>query len=96
MSILGPIPWLYSGEIFPTKIKGTASSSAAFLNWLLAFLVTVSYQSIVETFGNDVTAFFFAGICAISAVFIKMFMVETKIKTLCEIQEDYGIMDPVI
>lgn len=81
------------GEIFPTKIKGTASSSAALLNWILAFVVTVSFESIAEAIGNDVTIYIFAIICALSAVFLLFAMVETKGKTFSEIQEAFGITE---
>ena len=81
------------GEIFPTKIKGTASSSAALLNWFLAFVVTVSFESIAEAIGNDVTIFMFAVICGLSAVFLFFTMLETKGKTFSEIQEGFGILE---
>ncbi|XP_051171435.1 facilitated trehalose transporter Tret1-like [Leptopilina boulardi] len=89
----GPIPWSYMGEIFPTKIKGTASSSAALLNWFLAFVVTISFESIAETIGNHTTMFLFAGICLFSVVFLFFTMLETKGKTFSEIQQAFGTIE---
>ncbi|XP_012153327.1 hdc homolog, cell cycle regulator isoform X2 [Megachile rotundata] len=86
----GPIPWIYMGEIFPSKLKGTASSSAAFFNWILAFLVTVSYSTVAEAVGNAATFFFFAIICQLSVIFLIFCMVETKGKTFAEIQQEFG------
>jgi len=88
--MLGPIPWAYMGEIFPTRLKGAASSSAAFLNWMLAFTVTISFHSAVDALGSEVVLFFFALICALSVFFVIFCMVETKGKTFSEIQEEYG------
>ncbi|XP_017761202.1 PREDICTED: facilitated trehalose transporter Tret1-2 homolog isoform X2 [Eufriesea mexicana] len=86
----GPIPWTYMSEIFPTRLKGTASSSAGFFNWMLAFIVTVSFSSVVDAVGNAAAFFFFAVICALSVVFVIFFMVETKGKTFAEILREFG------
>lgn len=89
----GPIPWAYMGEIFPAKLKGTASSSAACLNWMLAFIVTVSFSSVVDAVGNAAVFFFFAMICLLSVVFVTFCMVETKGKTFADIQREFGTYD---
>lgn len=89
----GPVPWTYMSEIFPTRLKSTASSSAAFLNWMLAFIVTVSFSSVVEAVGNAAAFFFFAVICALSVAFVVFFMVETKGKTFAEILREFGTYD---
>lgn len=78
------------GEIFPTRLKGAASSSAAFFNWLLAFTVTISFPIAVEVLNNAVVFSFFALICALSTLFVIVFMVETKNKTFTEIEQAYG------
>lgn len=90
--MLGPIPWAYMGEIFPTRLKGAASSSAAFLNWLMAFTITISFHSAVDVLGESPVLFFFAVICALSVLFVIFCMVETKGKTFSEIQEEYGTL----
>ena len=89
----GPIPWAYMGEIFPAKLKGTASSSAACLNWMLAFIVTVSFSSVVDAVGNAAVFFFFAMICLLSVVFVIFCMIETKGKTFADIQREFGTYD---
>ncbi|XP_043789107.1 facilitated trehalose transporter Tret1-like [Apis laboriosa] len=89
----GPIPWAYMGEIFPTKLKGTASTSAALFNWILAFIVTVSFSSVVEAVGMAPVFFFFALICALSVVFVIFLLVETKGKTFTEIQREFGTFE---
>ncbi|XP_076164889.1 hdc homolog, cell cycle regulator isoform X2 [Ptiloglossa arizonensis] len=86
----GPIPWLYMGEIFPPKLKSVASSSAVFLNWLLAFMVTVSFSSVVDAIGNAGIFSIFAVICGLSTVFVMVFMIETKGKTFADIQRQSG------
>ncbi|XP_072753346.1 facilitated trehalose transporter Tret1-2 homolog [Anoplolepis gracilipes] len=90
----GPIPWAYMGEIFPTRLKGAASSSAAFFNWMLAFIVTISFPSAVDSLGSAAVLFFFALICLLSVFFVIFCMVETKGKTFTEIQQEYGTLLP--
>ncbi|CAK9824624.1 Facilitated trehalose transporter Tret1 [Anthophora retusa] len=86
----GPIPWAYMSEIFPTRLKGTASSCAAFFNWMLAFLVTVSFSSMINAIGIAAAFFLFAIICALSVTFVIFCMVETKGKTFTEILKEFG------
>jgi len=91
----GPIPWAYMGEIFPTRLKGAASSSAAFFNWLLAFTVTISFPSAVEVLDFSVVFAFFALLCALNILLVFFCMVETKDKTFTEIEQAYGTHMPV-
>ncbi|TGZ45746.1 Facilitated trehalose transporter Tret1-2-like protein [Temnothorax longispinosus] len=93
--LLGPIPWAYMGEIFPTRLKGAASSSAAFFNWLLAFTVTITFPSAIGVLDNAVVFSFFALMCALGTLFVIFFMVETKDKTFTEIEQAYGTHVPV-
>ncbi|XP_018367335.1 PREDICTED: facilitated trehalose transporter Tret1-2 homolog [Trachymyrmex cornetzi] len=86
----GPIPWAYMGEIFPTRLKSAASSSAAFFNWLLAFTVTISFPSAAEVLDYSVVFSFFALLCALAILFVIFCMVETKGKTFAEIEQAYG------
>lgn len=83
----GPIPWMISAELLPPEIKSTASSLAAFFNWLLAFIITRFYANAVSAFGQDKTFYFFAIICMVGSVFIVFIVPETKGKSILEVQE---------
>ncbi|KZC13066.1 Facilitated trehalose transporter Tret1 [Dufourea novaeangliae] len=89
----GPVPWAYMGEIFPTRLKGVASSIAAFVNWTLAFIVTESFSSLVDTLGTAAIFFIFAVFCFLSVIFVIVFMIETKGKTLAQIQTEFGTIE---
>ncbi|KAG5335394.1 TRE12 protein, partial [Acromyrmex charruanus] len=86
----GPIPWAYMGEIFPTRLKSTASSSAALFNWLLAFTVTMAFPSAAAVLDYSVVFAFFAILCGLFIFFIVFCLVETKGKTFAEIERAYG------
>ncbi|XP_048513092.1 facilitated trehalose transporter Tret1-2 homolog [Athalia rosae] len=87
----GPVPWTYMGEIFPPELKGVASSSAAFLNWLLAFVVTVPFSSMIAAIGGSATFWIFSVICFLNVAFCYFCMIETKGKTLEEILRELGV-----
>merc|ERR1711988_402130 len=42
----GPIPWLLLAELFPTEVRGVASSIAIAMNWGCSFLVTLTFDSL--------------------------------------------------
>jgi sugar porter (SP) family MFS transporter len=86
----GPIPWLLLGELFASEIKGTASSISALINWLMAFLVTKFYSSLVEAINGSSTFWIFTGCLVISVIFVFFVMPETRGKTLEEIQIELG------
>ena len=40
---LGALPWLIMGEIFPARVRATASSVATMLNWTCSFVITLVF-----------------------------------------------------
>ncbi|XP_024907054.1 solute carrier family 2, facilitated glucose transporter member 8 isoform X2 [Pteropus alecto] len=46
----GPIPWLLMSEIFPLHVKGVATGVCVLTNWLMAFLVTKEFSSLMCPF----------------------------------------------
>ncbi|XP_032113202.1 solute carrier family 2, facilitated glucose transporter member 8 isoform X3 [Sapajus apella] len=44
----GPIPWLLMSEIFPLHVKGVATGVCVLANWLMAFLVTKEFSSLMR------------------------------------------------
>ncbi|XP_012255571.1 facilitated trehalose transporter Tret1-like [Athalia rosae] len=83
---IGPIPWMMVGEIFSPQIKGIAGSSAGFLNWMMAFIVTRFYNDLLAIFGQHTMFWIFSVICAMGAVFVVFIVPETKGKSLEQIQ----------
>lgn len=48
---MGPIFWLFSAEIFPTRLRGYGSSMSATGNWAADLLVSISFLTLVATIG---------------------------------------------
>ncbi|CAM2723560.1 unnamed protein product [Rotaria socialis] len=82
---LGPIPYVYSNEVFAVEARAAGLSLAMFINWFCSFLVTLLFlplQSAIEGYVFLVFSFFVA--LAFTLLFFKM--PETNNKKLHEIQ----------
>ncbi|KAG8223587.1 hypothetical protein J437_LFUL004107 [Ladona fulva] len=86
----GPLPWSMLGELLPPNAKGPISSLAVISNWMMAFIVTVSFSSMKSTLGNAFPFWFYAAICCVGVAVTFVFLPETKGKTLSEIQDALG------
>ncbi|KAK6312948.1 hypothetical protein J4Q44_G00162950 [Coregonus suidteri] len=82
----GPIPWLVMSEIFPSRVKGFASSVCVLTNWGSAFIITKTFQDLMDLLTSAGTFWLFSGCCALNIVFTIIFVPETKGKTLEQIQ----------
>lgn len=82
----GPLPWTVMGELFPANIKASASSTTAGICWFLSFLVTKFFESVSKEIGMGSSFLIFAACCLCAALFTQFFVIETKGKTLEEIQ----------
>nr|CAD7416446.1 unnamed protein product [Timema poppensis] len=84
----GACSWVILGEIFPNEIKGMASSFSAFVNWFLAFVVTVSFPYMVIDLGSAWAFWIFSMFSFLGLLFVWFCVIETKGKTLEEIQKE--------
>lgn len=86
----GPLPWAMLGELLPDQIKSPVGSAVTCVNWLMAFVVTASFITIVDAVGAPAVYFGFAILQALTLAFIILVLIETKNKTLEQIQEELG------
>lgn len=66
------------GEIFPSKVRGHAASVATAFNWACSFIVTKTFNDLLETLGAHGAFWFFGILCFISIFFVIAFVPETK------------------
>lgn len=86
---LGPIFWLLISEIYPLKVRGTAMSAVTVTNWVMNFIVAISFLSLVSFLGHAYT-FWLYGVIAIGArIFFYKFVPETKGKSLEQIEKHW-------
>ncbi|KAM6182769.1 solute carrier family 2, facilitated glucose transporter member 8 [Erethizon dorsatum] len=81
----GPIPWLLMSEIFPLHVKGVATGVCVLTNWLMAFLVTKEFSSLMEALRPYGTFWLASAFCICSILFTWFCVPETKGKTLEQI-----------
>lgn len=85
----GPIPWLVMSEIFPVKARGVASAVCVLTNWSMAFIVTKTFQDMMNLLTSAGTFWLFACMCIINVIFTISFVPETKGKTLEQIEATF-------
>ncbi|XP_022074430.1 solute carrier family 2, facilitated glucose transporter member 8 [Acanthochromis polyacanthus] len=85
----GPIPWLIMSEVFPVKVRGFASAVCVLTNWSMAFIVTKTFQDMMNLLTSAGTFWLFASVCTANIVFTAVFVPETKGKTLEQIEATF-------
>ncbi|XP_050304817.1 facilitated trehalose transporter Tret1-like isoform X2 [Anthonomus grandis grandis] len=85
---IGPLPWAIIAEIFPTNIKAPAGALAASVCWFTSFLITNWFTQIVHKLGQGQCFLGFAGFSLLMGVFTVFYVLETKGKSLAQIQAD--------
>ncbi|XP_046383724.1 facilitated trehalose transporter Tret1-like isoform X2 [Ischnura elegans] len=83
----GPVPWFIVGELYPAEVKKIASPISSITNWLLAFVVTKFFN---DFSGKHIAFWSFAVISFIGVLFVFFVVIETKGKSLEEIQRELG------
>ena len=86
---LAPTTWVVLSEIFPNRVRGVAMSIATFALWSACFLLTYTFPALNEGLGASGTFWLYGGICLLGFFFIRKYLVETKGKSLEEIESGY-------
>lgn len=82
---IGGTVWVVISEIFPTKIRGRATSIAVGSVWAACTLVAQTFLWLFEQLGERVF-WFYALMCVIMFVFVRFVIIETKGRSLEEIE----------
>lgn len=83
---LGIVPIVMTAELFPAKMKALGMTLSDFSYVLFGWLSIEVYQRLIAVAGYDCPFYIFSACCFSVAVFSKMYIPETKGKTLEEIQ----------
>ncbi|CRK93140.1 CLUMA_CG006476, isoform A [Clunio marinus] len=82
----GPLPWLILSEVYSKDCNTIASPITGTFSWSLAFLITATFNSVSDGIGLGATFWIFAGISIIGILFSYFIVIETKAKTMADIQ----------
>lgn len=88
----GPTPWVYLGEIFPTRLRSYGVGLGAATQWLFNFVITEVTPSAVHHIGWR-TFLMFGVFCLAMGVFVLFFVKETKGRSLEEIDVLFGMVN---
>ncbi|KAJ0030109.1 hypothetical protein Pint_13207 [Pistacia integerrima] len=82
----GPVPGLLLPEIFPSRIRAKAMAVCMSVHWVINFFVGLLFLQLLEQLGSQLLYSMFATFCLMAVVFVKRNVVETKGKSLQEIE----------
>lgn len=86
-----PVMWVIISEIYPNRIKGLAMSFSTAVSWLCTFL-TVYFAPVIQgSLGLHYLFGIFGVFSIIAFVFVKIWIPETKGKSLEQIEKELGL-----
>jgi sugar porter (SP) family MFS transporter len=89
-----PVMWVIISEIYPNRIKGVAMSFSTAVSWLCTFLTVYFAPVIHGTLGLNYLFGIFGFFSVVAFIFVKIWIPETKGKTLEQIEIDLGLLKP--
>ncbi|KAH6556755.1 hypothetical protein KP509_1Z158100 [Ceratopteris richardii] len=90
----GPISYVLTSEIFPLRHRSTAVGVSVFVNRIVSGTVSLTFLSIAKGVTPAGTFGLFAGLTAMSLLFVWMMVPETKGRTLEEITHLFARPNP--
>lgn len=84
----GPIMWVMLGEMFPNQFRGAALSICGVVQWLSNFAITMTFPILLEVIGLGFSYGIYAFFGVVAYVFVKLFVEETKGRTLEDMSRD--------
>ncbi|HEV2662322.1 MAG TPA: sugar porter family MFS transporter [Ktedonobacteraceae bacterium] len=82
----GPVFWVMSAEIFPTRVRATGASFSSFSNWVANLLVSLTFLSLIGAIGEAFTFWLFALMALLAFLFCWRLVPETKGRSLEQIE----------
>ncbi|CAA7402045.1 unnamed protein product [Spirodela intermedia] len=82
----GPVPALLLPEIFASRIRAKAVALSLGMHWVSNFVIGLYFLSVVNRFGISRVYLGFASVCLLAVLYIARNVVETKGRSLEEIE----------
>ncbi|KAK7394166.1 hypothetical protein VNO78_14686 [Psophocarpus tetragonolobus] len=82
----GPVPALLLPEIFASRIRAKAISLSLGTHWISNFVIGLYFLSVVNKFGISIVYLAFSTVCLLTVLYIARNVVETKGRSLEEIE----------
>jgi sugar porter (SP) family MFS transporter len=85
-----PLTWVIVGEIFPLAIRGSGTGLASSFNWIGSFLVGLLFPIMASKMSEYAVFAIFGAVCVFGVIFIRLWVPETRGRTLEEIEARPG------
>ncbi|GAC1394573.1 MAG: sugar porter family MFS transporter [Ktedonobacteraceae bacterium] len=83
---MGPVFWLLSSELFPTRLRGTGGSISTVANWGGNLLISITFLSLIDLIGKPFTFWLYALLAVGAFIFCWYLVPETNGKNLEKIE----------
>lgn len=83
---LGPLPWIFMSEVFPTRVRGRAMSIATLMLWAANTVVCYSFPVLDKRLGPASIFCIYAALICPVFIFVWKYMPETKGRSLEQLE----------
>lgn len=84
---LGPALWVVAAELFPNRLRSKGMSVAIVALWITCAIVSIAFPVMLEKLSGGITFLIFALICLANLIYVWKYVIETKGKTLEELEK---------
>jgi SP family xylose:H+ symportor-like MFS transporter len=84
---LAPITWVLISEIFPNRVRASAVSISVAALWVASFALTYTFPTLNRVMGTSGVFQTYGAICLAGAVFVYIWVPETKGRSLEQLEE---------
>ena len=84
----GPVVWVMLPEVLPLSVRGAGLGVAVMLNWAANFAVAQTFPPLLSSLGPGPVFLGYAALGLLAGLFVKLFVAETKGRSLEDIESD--------
>lgn len=87
---IGPIPWVYVGELVPSPVRSLGASLISACDAVVVFSINLAFLRIIDSFGLGATFMAFAGLHFLIAMIAWLWIPESRGVTLQELEDAFS------
>lgn len=87
---LSTLSWIYASEVMPDDARGSGMALGSLGFWASSFVLIEVFANLDAAIGVSGVLLLYACLCLVSLLFVAMFVVETRGRSLEEVQRLFG------